>query len=78
MFTYFHAMSINSDHIELVYFWPRPAALLQRTDLLNVRLVHGRRYCGHMEVSTKEVVYRSVDFRTCGLAEQILAKLSLH
>lgn len=75
MFSAFHAVAIGADRIELIYFWPRPGAVVPRAELVDVKVVRGVRSCGYMEVLTRERIYRSVGFKRCAVAEDILKKL---
>lgn len=76
MFYRFHAVSIGADLIDLVFFWPRPALTIKRSELVGVTLVASYRSCGYLELTTREEVFRSVSFRDCKLAEKINAELS--
>ncbi|HEY1374930.1 MAG TPA: hypothetical protein VGH50_20835 [Candidatus Binatia bacterium] len=76
MFLCFHAMEIGSDHLDLIYFWPRPQEIIRRADLLEVKFVPSHRSCGYFVVSTKESVFKSVSFKHCDVAEEILHKLT--
>ena len=78
MFSYFHAVAIGSDGIELLYLWPRQGEVVRRADLVEVKLVPGLRYCGYMEVATREKTFRSVNFKRCAVAKEIVEKLSEH
>ena len=76
MFDRFHAMAIEADRIELLYFWPRPPEIIRRADLVEVKIISAYRTCGHMVVATREEIFRSVNFKKCTVAEEILAKVS--
>ncbi len=76
MFGRFHSMAIETDRIELRYFWPRPPQIIRRADLIDVKIIPAYRTCGHMTVATRETVFRSVNFKKCVVAEKIMAKLS--
>jgi hypothetical protein len=76
MFSNFHAMIVSPKRIELVYFWPRPPKVVETADLIDVNIVRGLKTCGHMVVATREEVFRSVNFKKCNVAEEILAQLS--
>ena len=76
MFDRFHAMAIEADRIELMYFWPRSPEIIRRADLVEVEVVPGYRTCGHLLVATREEVFHSVNFKRCEVAEEILERLS--
>ena len=76
MFDRFHAMAIEADRIELLYFWPRPPQIIRRADLVEVKIISAYRTCGHMLVATREESFRSVNFKKCTVAEEIVAKVS--
>ncbi|HEY2987751.1 MAG TPA: hypothetical protein VGL11_08495 [Candidatus Binatia bacterium] len=78
MFDRFHAIAIAPDRIELVYMWPRPWRAIQRSDLVDVRGVGAYRTCGYMEIETREGIFKSVNFKKCEVAEEILGRLSGH
>jgi hypothetical protein len=75
MFERFHAMGIEADRIELRYFWPRSPRVIRRADLVEVKMIPAYRTCGLL-VATRENVFRSVNFKKCAVAEEIVAKLS--
>ncbi len=76
MFDRFHSMIIETDRIELKYFWPRSPQIIRRADLIEVKIIPAYRTCGHMLVATRENIFRSVNFKKCAVAEEIVAKLS--
>ena len=75
MFERFHAMAIGAEQIELVYFWPRTQQIIQRSDLVEVKVDHAYRTCAVL-VLTRNEVFRSVNFKKCAVAQEILDKLS--
>jgi len=77
MFWRFHAVAIDPLTVRLDYLWPRPSAMIPRTEIVEVRLSRGARTCGHLEVATREEVYFSVDFKRCKEAETILKELPI-
>ena len=78
MFDRFHAIAIGADRIELLYFWPRPPEIIQKSDLVDIKVIPAYRTCGHMIVATREKTLRSVNFKKCTVAQEILEKLSQH
>jgi len=78
MFYRFHARAIGADRIELIYFWPPPPETIQKADLVDIRVIPANRTCGHMIVTTREKTLRSVNFKKCTVAQEILEKLSQH
>ena len=76
MFSSFHAMAIGPKRIELVYFWPRARETIQRSDVIEVKIVRAYRTCGHMVVVTREDTFRSINFKKCNVAQEILEQLS--
>jgi len=76
MFDRFHAMAIEADRIELVYFWPRPPEIIRRADLVEVKVIPAYRTCGHLLVATREDVFHSVNFKRCEVADEIQERLS--
>jgi hypothetical protein len=77
MFWRFHAMAVDPLTVRLDYLWPRPSALIPRTEIVEVRLSRGARTCGHLDVATRQEVYSSVNFKRCKEAETILKELPL-
>jgi len=77
MFDRFHALAIAADRIELVYFWPRPQQVIQRSDLIEVKIDRAYRTCAVL-VLTRNRVFRSVNFKKCPVAHEIVEKLSPH
>jgi hypothetical protein len=75
MFDRFHAMAIASDRIELVYFWPRPQQVIQRSDLIEVKIDRAYRTCAVL-VLARNKLFRSVNSKKCTVAQEILEKLS--
>ncbi|HUK41607.1 MAG TPA: hypothetical protein VLX11_11195 [Candidatus Acidoferrales bacterium] len=78
MFYRFHAVAIGADRIELLYFWPRPSETIHRSDLVDIKVIPAYRTCGHMIVVTREKTLRSINFKKCTVAQEILEKLSQH
>jgi hypothetical protein len=72
MYLRFHAVGLGAKEIDLIFFWPRAPVRLEAGDLLDVRLLRRQRGCGHLEVVTRQELYRSVNFRNCYGAEEIL------
>ena len=75
MFERFHAMAIGADQIELVYFWPRTQQIIQRSDLVEVKVDRAYRTCAVL-VLTRNKIFRSINFKKCTVAQEILDKLS--
>jgi hypothetical protein len=71
MFIKFHAVVINPDRIELVYFWPRSHRVIETSALRGVNVIHYQRRGGYLEISTDQRVFRSVDFRQFTIADEI-------
>ena len=76
MYFRFHAVSVGDDRVELVYYWPRPAASIAMASLERVDVVPYRRRGGYMQVATHDGVFRSVDFRQMTVATEIRASLA--
>lgn len=76
MFVWFHAMAIGSDHIDLIFFWPRAQEVIPIEDFTNINFIPSHRSCGYFELSTKGNVYKSVSFKRCEVAQEIIQKLS--
>ena len=75
MYLRFHAVAIDPQHIELIYFWPRPPVVVNVNDVLSVKLVRAYRTCGHMEVATEHELLLSVNFRKCERADEVLEQI---
>ena len=75
MYLRFHAVSIDPERIELIYFWPRPPVVLNVNDLRSVKLARAHRTCGHMEVATEHELLLSVNFKKCERANEVLAQI---
>lgn len=75
MYLRFHAIGIDIRHIDLVYFWPRPDVILDNNGTIDVKLLPAYRTCGHLVVTTPQDTFRSVNFKKCDNAEQVLADL---
>ena len=78
MYLRFHAVGIEPREIELIFFWPRPAVSLGADDLVDVKLLRASRTCGHLEIATRQEIFRSVNFKKCEGAEEILNAISGH
>jgi len=78
MYFRFHAVAFGAEQIELIFFWPRPPAVVAIGDLVELKVVPAPRSCGHMEVTTPHERFLSVTFRNCKSAEEILKEVSLH
>jgi hypothetical protein len=78
MYLRFHAVGIGPREIELIFFWPRPAVSLGADDLVDVKLLRAYRTCGHLEIATRQEIFRSVNFKRCEGAEEILNAISGH
>jgi hypothetical protein len=76
MFWRFHAVSVDPLYVKLEYLWPQPAAVIPRTEIVDVTLSRGARTCGHLEVATRQKRYSSVNFKRCKEAETILKELA--
>jgi len=76
MFWRFHAVSFDPLYVKLYYLWPQPAAVIPRTEIVDVTLRRGARTCGHLEVVTRQEIYSSVNFKRCRDAETILKELA--
>jgi hypothetical protein len=78
MYLRFHAVGIGPREIELIFFWPRPPVSLGADDLVDVKLLRAYRTCGHLEIATRQEIFRSVNFKRCEGAEEILNAISGH
>jgi hypothetical protein len=78
MYLRFHAVGIGPREIELIFFWLRPAVSLGADDLVDVKLLRASRTCGHLEIATRQEIFRSVNFKKCEGAEEILNAISGH
>jgi hypothetical protein len=78
MYLRFHAVVVESNGIQLVYFWPRPAVAVANHELLEIKLVRALRPCGHMEVTTARDRFLSVNFKNCKPAEELLREAQPH
>jgi len=78
MYLRFHAVGIGPREIELIFFWPRPPVSLGADDLVDVKLLRANRTCGHLEIATRQEIFRSVNFKRCEGAEEILNAISGH
>jgi hypothetical protein len=81
MYLRFHAMVIGPRRLELVYFWPRPPESIPIEDLVRIELAAAYRSCGHVEVTSRYTLHRSVNFRDCKIAaaihDQLIAQYGL-
>ena len=75
MYFRFHGIRIGAQHFDLVYFWPRPDVILGINDPVDVQVLHAGRTCGHLVVTTPRETFRSVNFKKCEDAEQLLSFL---
>ena len=66
MYLRFHAVGIG----------PRPPLSLGADDLVDVKLLRAYRTCGHMEITTRQELFRSVNFQKCQGAEEVLKEIS--
>jgi hypothetical protein len=76
MYLRFHAIAIGPREIELVFFWPRPPVSLGADELVDVKLLRAYRSCGHLEIATRQELFRSVNFKKCQGAEEVLKNIS--
>ena len=76
MYLQFHAVRLGSHELQLIFFWPRPPVNLDTQDVVDIKLVRAYRTCGHLEVARQQEVFRSVNFRKCQAAEEIMKTLS--
>ena len=65
MYFRFHALGVDSEQIELRFFWPRPPVVIPVSELAEVKFSPAYRSCGHIELSTKTERYLSVNFTDC-------------
>jgi len=71
MYFHFHVLGMDTDQIELQFFWPRPPVVIPVADLAEVKFSPAYRTCGHMEVSTQSRRYLSVNFDNCKMFEAL-------
>jgi hypothetical protein len=76
MYLRFHAVGIGPGEIELIFFWPRPPVNLGADNLVEVELLRAYRTCGHLEIATRQELFRSVNFKKCEGAEEVLRNIS--
>ena len=76
MYLRFHAVGIRPGEIELIFFWPRPPVSLGADALVDVKLLRAYRTCGHLEIATRQEIFRSVNFKKCQGAEEVLKNIS--
>ena len=76
MYLRFHAVGIGPGEIELIFFWPRPPVSLAADALVAVKLLRAYRTCGHLEIATRQEIFRSVNFKKCQGAEEVLKNIS--
>jgi len=72
MYLQFHAVRLGSHELQLIFFWPRPPVNLDTQDVVDIKLVRAYRTCGHLEVAGRQELFRSVNFRKCQAAEEIM------
>src|SRR6185503_18240853 len=77
MYFRFHAVALGPEQIELIFFWPRPPAIVATGDFVEMKLVPAYRPCGHMEVTTTREHFLSVNFKNCKPAEELLNEVLL-
>src|SRR5690349_13735260 len=77
MYLQFHAVRLGSHELQLIFFWPRPPVNLDTQDVVDIKLVRANRTCGHLEVAGRQELFRSVNFRKCQAAEEIMKSRSL-
>jgi hypothetical protein len=65
MYFRFHALGVDSEQIELRFFWPRPPVVIPVSELAEVEFSPAYRSCGHIELSTQTERYLSVNFTDC-------------
>ena len=65
MYLRFHVLGVDSEHIELRFFWPRPPVVIPLSELAGVKFSPAYRSCGHIELSTQTERYLSVNFTDC-------------
>jgi hypothetical protein len=75
MFFHFHAVGFDPLHVELYYLWPQPSVVIDRSEVVDVKLSRGARTCGHLEVATRHELYVSVNFKKCDNAAALLKEL---
>ena len=56
---------VDSEQIELRFFWPRPPVVIPVSELAEVEFSPAYRSCGHIELSTQTERYLSVNFTDC-------------
>jgi hypothetical protein len=76
MYLQFHAVGLGSHEVQLIFFWPRPPVNLDTQDVVDIKLVRAYRTCGHLEVARRQELFRSVNFRKCQAAEEIMKTVS--
>jgi len=76
MYLQFHAVRLGSHELQLIFFWPRPPVNLDTQDVVDIKLVRAYRTCGHLEVARRQELFRSVNFRRCQAAEEIMKTFS--
>jgi len=72
MYLQFHAVRLGSHELQLIFLWPRPPVNLDPQDVVDIKLVRAYRTCGHLEVAGRQELFRSVNFRKCQAAEEIM------
>jgi hypothetical protein len=76
MYLQFHAVRLGSHELQLIYLWPRPPVNLDTREAVDIKLVRAYRTCGHLEVARRQELFRSVNFRKCQAAEEIMKTVS--
>ncbi len=76
MYLQFHAVRLGSHELQLIFFWPRPPVNMNTQDVVDIKLVRAYRTCGHLEIVRRQELFRSVNFRKCQAAEEIMKTFS--
>ena len=76
MYLQFHAVRLGFHELQLIFFRPRPPVNLDTQDMVDIKLIRAYRTCGHLEVARRQELFRSVNFRKCQAAEEIMKTLS--
>ena len=75
MFLRFRGVEVKPEHIELVYAWPRPRMLIPSQSFQRAEVFRDRKNNGHLEVVTKDRVFRSTGFSRTVNAEEVKSSL---
>ena len=78
MYLRFHAVRLGAHKIQLIFFWPRTPINLEAEDVVGTKLIRAYRNCGHLEIATRQELFRSVSFRKCQAAEEIIKTFFPH